>query len=197
MTSDAVRQISIFNRFAAGVLALCLVSPASTQEPDRVSVYLAGGKSATSWHGQSELEAINLELTRPLSPRMDVAFIFAPVQMSQPRSWFGNEYGDGNESVRALSASILLRYKFGVGSQRVNWYMEGGSGPMWADRRVPAATSRFNFMTQAGIGALLFPERRVGVIAGLRFHHISNGGYAPRNPGLNVTGVVLGVQIRR
>jgi hypothetical protein len=37
---------------------------------------------------------------------------------------------------------------------------------------------------------------RVPVFAGYRFLHISNGGYAPRNPGLNVSAAVFGVQLR-
>ena len=34
------------------------------------------------------------------------------------------------------------------------------------------------------------------LFAAYRVMHISNGGYAPRNPGLNVGAAVLGVQLR-
>jgi len=61
---------------------------------------------------------------------------------------------------------------------------------------VPASTSRFNFMSQAGAGFVFNAAGRMPVFAGYRFVHISNGGYAPRNPGLNVSTVVVGLQLR-
>jgi hypothetical protein len=163
----------------------------------RLGILVAGGKSITSWHGQADLEVMTFEFARPLSDRTDLAFAVAPVNLWQPRSWFGDQYGDGNENVRALSASLLLRRRFNSDSRHAQWYLEGGTGPMWAERRVPASTSRFNFITQAGAGVILWPKNRISVIAGYRFHHISNGGYSPRNPGLNVSALVMGLQLSR
>jgi hypothetical protein len=74
-------------------------------------------------------------------------------------------------------------------------YLEMGSGPMWASRRVPAATSRFNFITQTGFGVVVYPQRTSALVIGYRFAHISNAGYAPRNPGLNVSSLLIGVQV--
>jgi hypothetical protein len=62
---------------------------------------------------------------------------------------------------------------------------------------VPASTSRFNFITQVGAGFVLLPQRRLPLMVGYRLLHISNGGYSPRNPGVNVSAVILGVQFRR
>ena len=148
----------------------------------------------TNWHGQAAIKTLNVELARALSPRYELAFVVAPTLIDQPRSWFGNEFGDGNEDVRAISGSILVRRTWKEGSSRASYYAELSSGPMWAEKRVPASTSRFNFHSQTGVGVIFRPQSRTNVILGYRFGHISNGGYAPRNPGLNVSSLVLGIK---
>lgn len=182
------------------ILLACLTAGAATAgtaDIDRVAVYAAGGKSITSWHGQADLSALNFELEHDISPRTELAFVIAPMNLWQPRSWFGDQFGDGSESVRAISGSLLLRRKFRTESARAVLYLEGGTGPMWAEKRVPAATSRFNFVTQAGAGVILRPQSRLPLVLGYRFMHVSNGGYSPRNPGLNVSALVLGVRFAR
>jgi hypothetical protein len=180
------------------IVALVLLPlMADAQATRDVSVYAVGGKSMTSWHGQAEVTALNIELARSLSPRTDVGFVFTPMTVRQPRSWFGNAYGDGNENVNALSGSLLVRRLFGTWHERLRLYAEGSTGPMWAQRRVPASTSRFNFVTQAGAGLILMPRSAMPLMVGVRFMHISNAGYAPRNPGLNVTSLVIGLRMRR
>jgi hypothetical protein len=115
----------------------------------------------------------------------------------QPRSWFGDQYGDGNETVHALAGSLLVRYRLNTDSSRVHVYGEAATGPMWAEKAIPASTSRFNFSTQFGAGVVLMPRARFPVMVGYRFAHLSNGGYSPRNPGFNMSTVVVGVQVRR
>ena len=180
--------------FAVFVLCLCALSAAGQSV---VSVYATGGKSITTWHGQADLQALNVELARPLSPRLDWAAVVAPVNLWQPRSWFGDQYRDGNEPVRALSAALLVRRRFWTDARHAQAFVEGGTGPMYATKAVPASTSRFNFVTQVGAGVVLAPKARVPVMVGYRFMHISNGGYSPRNPGVNVSAVVFGVRFRR
>lgn len=163
----------------------------------QISVYATGGKSVTTWHGQMDLQALNVELARPLSPRTDVGFVVAPMNLWQPRSWFGNQFQDGNEPVRAVSAALLVRRKFWQDARYAHAFVEGATGPMYATKAIPASTSRFNFVTQAGAGLVILPKSRMPVLVGYRFLHISNGGYSPRNPGMNVSAVTLGVQFRR
>ncbi|HVG23392.1 MAG TPA: acyloxyacyl hydrolase [Thermoanaerobaculia bacterium] len=162
---------------------------------DDVRVYAAGGKSTTTWHGQADVQALNFEVGHALSPRTTVAAVLAPVNLWQPRSWFGDQYGDGNEAVRAMSFSLLVRRTFREGAA-LQPYLEASTGPMIAEKRVPASTSRFNFVTQGGGGLVVNAQGRLPFFAGYRVLHISNGGYAPRNPGLNVSAVVIGVQLR-
>ncbi len=175
------------------LLAVALLLPYSASA--QVRIYASGGKSVTTWHGQADLQAMHIELGYALSSRTTVAVAVSPMILRQPRSFFGDQYGDGNESVRALGSSLLLRRSFRV-SAPVQWYLEGGTGPMIADKRSPAATSRFNFVTQGGAGFVFNAQGRLPVIAGYRFMHISNGGYSPRNHGWNMSAAVLGVQLR-
>jgi Lipid A 3-O-deacylase (PagL) len=170
---------------------LLLTLPASAE----LRVLVSGGKSLTSWHGQADMQAVHFELGRALSRRTTVALVASPIHIWQPRSWFGDQYGDGSESVQAISAGLLVRRTFRTDAP-LQWYLEGSTGPMVAEKRVPASTSHFNFITMAGTGIVFRANGHLPVIAGFRFMHISNGGYAPRNPGLGVCAVVIGVQLR-
>ena len=169
---------------------------ASAQTFDRFSVHASGGMSIKTWHGQAAIPALNIEIGRALTPRMELAFVFAPMYIRQPRSWFGDQFGDGDENVSAVSGSLLVRHRFREHSNRAAMYLEASTGPMWAERRVPAATSRFNFISQFGAGFELRPQSRTPIVIGYRFGHISNGGYAPRNPGWNVSSLVIGTRFR-
>ena len=182
--------VAVFALFA-GSFALST----SAQTFDDLRVVAIGGKSITNWHGQADLQLLQLELGHALSARTTVAIVAGAANVWQPRSWFGNQYRDGNESVHALTASLLLRHAFRA-EGRVRPYIEAASGPFFSEKRVPASTSRFNFMSQAGAGLVFNGGGRMPLLIGYRFLHISNGGYAPRNPGLNVSAVVIGVQLR-
>ena len=169
---------------------------AAAQTASEMSVYATGGKSVTNWHGQGAVAALNIEFARSLSSRTDIGFIFSPMSINQPRSWFGDAYGDGDENVRAIGGSLFARRKFRAKHERMHLFAEISSGPMWAERRVPAATSRFNFASQAAAGLVFMPHSAMPVTIGYRFMHISNGGYAPRNPGLNVSSIMIGTVVR-
>jgi lipid A 3-O-deacylase len=178
-------------------LALLLsLLPVAGLSAQTIEVSLTGGKSITTWHGQADLQAVKFALLRPISPHSDLQFMIAPVSIWQPRSWFGNEFHDGNEKVRALSAAILYRRSFNLDSSRMHYYADIGTGPLYAEKGIPASTSRFNFMTQAAAGIVLLPNAKTPVLLGYRFLHISNGGYSPRNPGINISSVEIGVRFR-
>lgn len=177
------------------LLTVFLSLPVSAAAFDELRVSVIGGKSTTTWHGQADVQAISFEMGHALSPRTTFAVVLTPMALWQPRSWFGDDFGDGNESVHAIQGALLLRRTFRTDS-RVQWYVDGSTGPMLAEKRVPASTSRFNFATRAGAGIVLNAHGRLPVIVGYQFMHISNGGYSPRNPGLNVSAAVAGVQLR-
>jgi hypothetical protein len=176
------------------IAVLLLVVPTAAANA-AVTVSASGGHSHRTWHGQADVQSVNIEIGRDLSPRTEVAFVLSPISLWQPRSWFGDEFGDGNERVHAIAGSLLVRRRFNAGP--VQFYGEASTGPMWAEKAIPASTSRFNFATNLGAGVVLMPRSRFPVMVGYRFTHLSNGGYAPRNPGFNISAVVVGVRVQR
>lgn len=178
-------------------LLLVLFPTLAFAEVLHIVVSAEGGQSHKTWHGQADVEALNIELGKTISPRTEVAFVLSPMQLWQPRSWFGDQFGDGNETVRAISGALLVRYRLNADSSRVQFYGEAATGPMWSEKAIPASTSRFNFSTQLGAGLVLLPRAKFPLLIGYRFRHLSNGGYSPRNPGFNISAIVLGVQVKR
>lgn len=177
------------------IAPLVFVLLSLTASAQTFSFYGTAGRTPKTWHGQADVQALNFEYAHPLSERTELAFVVSPTSILQPKSWFGDQFGDGNERVQAIAGSLLLRRRFNRDSRSVQFYAEVGTGPMLAQKAVPASTSRFNFASQAGFGVVLLPNTRTPLVAGYRLQHISNGGYAPRNPGLNVYEVVVGVRI--
>ena len=75
-------------------------------------------------------------------------------------------------------------------------YVEVGTGPMWSNRRVPAATSRFNMNSQGGVGIIFNSGSNHPLYVGYRFSHISDGGMTGRNPGWDLHSFVVGTRLR-
>jgi len=181
-----------------GLILLLLLSPLAASafdlSPRELNVDLSSGKSPMNFHGRSVFRTIHFEVAgeSALARRWLRADAGASVSYSdirQARSWFGYRYGDPDDSVRAVSTFFFVRrYWNGL-------YAELGTGPMWSNRRVPAATSRLNMDSQLGLGAALFRQSRMPLRFGYRFSHISNGGATGRNPGLNVHSIVLGARV--
>lgn len=187
------------NIAVVGFLLLCAAPAAFAQSlfsVNRINVYGTGAKSTTNWHGQADIQTLSVELGHALSSRTEYAFVASGYNIWQPRSWFGSLYHDGNQSVHAISGTFLVRRHFGDATRTLRPFVELSTGPMWATERVPAATSHFNFHSQFGVGATYHPNQRWGLILGWRAGHISNGGIADRNPGLNLGTVMIGAQLR-
>jgi hypothetical protein len=172
-------------------LLLVLTPTLAFAQVSHVVMSAEGGQSHKTAHGQADVQALNIEIGKALSPRTEIAFVLSPMQLWQPRSWFGDQFGDGNETVRAIAGSVLVRYRL------KQFYGEAAMGPMWSEKAIPASTSRFNFSTQLGAGVVLMPRARFPLLIGYRYRHLSNGGYSPRNPGFNISAIVLGVQMKR
>jgi hypothetical protein len=159
-------------------------------------VYASDGRSMQNWHGQAQLQSINIERAKQYRWGGEFGYIFSSHVITQPRSWFGNQFGDGNENVPAGSLSLLVRHRYNQNSHFAQPFIELSSGPMWARTQVPAGTSRFNFISQLGVGYVFHPDRRASLVLGWRIAHISNAGYSPRNPGLNINSLMIGTQLR-
>ena len=92
--------------------------------------------------------------------------------------------------------SVLLRrslYKVGVTSV----FADGGSGLSYASAPVPNQGTRFNFVSHLGIGVQRRLTQRVGLIARIRWLHLSNNGLNGRasNPDIQALGIDVGWQV--
>jgi lipid A 3-O-deacylase len=91
---------------------------------------------------------------------------------------------------------LMFRWNFrnyGV----IHPFIEVAGGVVATNRDVPEDTTRLNFTSHAGAGAHLRVSGPWSVMAGYRFHHLSNGTTAPRNPGINSNVGYLGIAYRR
>jgi hypothetical protein len=191
-------------RVVVAVTMLLSFAPLRAAEfaPREINVQFSGGQNPLNWHGRSVFRTIHFEVvadSKHLSrwlPNTDAGLALSYSKVRQARSWFGYTYGDPNDHVRAETAFFFVRHHW-LTTSSFTPYFEIGSGPMWSNRRVPAATSRFNFSSQAGFGVTLFPQSERPLMIGYRFSHISNGGTAQRNPGLNVHSMLIGVRAFR
>jgi hypothetical protein len=181
--------------FGFGMAWLAASASAFDLSPHELNVYLSRGASPQNFHGHSLFWTIHFEVTGDSKfvgrwiPNAEVGTSIAYSDIKQARSWFGYRYGDPDDRVRAVSSYFFVRKPWRAA------YIELGTGPMWSNRRVPAATSRLNFDSQLGLGAHLFPNSRVPLRIGYRFSHISNGGFTGRNPGLNVHSIMVGARV--
>ena len=92
--------------------------------------------------------------------------------------------------------SVLLRrslYEVGVTSV----FADGGSGLSYASERVPDQGTRFNFVSHLGVGVKHRLTQRVGLIARIRWLHLSNNGLngPASNPDIQALGVDVGWQV--
>jgi hypothetical protein len=170
--------------------------------PREFNTYLSGGGSRMNSRGHSLFRTIHFELAgdSALANRWmrqtDAGMSISYSDIHQARSWFGYRDGDPDDWVRGIGSFFFLRRHWRNGSD-IQPYAELGTGPMFSNRRVPAATSRLNMNSQAGFGAILFARSRMPLHVGYRFSHISNGGTTGRNPGLQVHQAVIGVRVKR
>lgn len=154
----------------------------------------SGGSSASNRHGQAVLESVTVGVTRPFG-RIDGGLMIGAHQVEQPRSYFAT-HGVSADRAHGVSLSVVVRRQF-VSQHGVQPYAEISSGPLWTDRRVPAETSQWNFLTQAGAGVVLF-RAPFPLAVGFRVGHISNAGLAYHNPGWNIFSITTetGVPLR-
>jgi len=197
-----VYWISIAFRRPRALAAMLLCSlPLLAEEPPvnarATNLYLGYAKSQPNWHGQATFRSISLEwagfaprlLTNHFAnTRAGIGLTYSDVV--QPRSWFGHTYGDPDDHVRAEWALFFVRHRWRRDA-RVSPLLDFGTGPMWSNRRIPAATYRLNFHSQLGLGATI--GSRLHVL--YRFSHISNGEFGPRNPGMNLHSMWVGMRI--
>ena len=188
-------QFLALQRFATlFFLVIPSIAAAADFSPREFNIDFSSGRSPLNRHGHSVFRTIHFEVSGHSSLarrwlRSDAGASVSYSDIRQARSWFGYRYGDPNDSVRAVTSFFFARRHWQRG------YVELGTGPMWSNRRVPAATSRLNMNSQLGFGTTLFTQSRVPLRVAYRFSHISNGGLTHRNPGLNVHTIMAGTRL--
>ena len=93
----------------------------------------------------------------------------------------------GREGQRAIASINMLAFKyldrFAMEGRRP--YLEAGIGVIYTDFQVDGQGSRINFNPQAGAGMEWTCSDGHALQAGVRVHHISNGGLHEDNRGIN------------
>jgi Lipid A 3-O-deacylase (PagL) len=191
-------------RTSVAFIAMLLAVPAMAGifSPQDVNVLFGEGRSLTDWHGSSAFTSVHFEgisksprLESKLGANAELVAAISYSDVRQPRSWFGHRYGDPDDHVRAESLFVGARKNWRHNA-RIGLFAEIGTGPMWSNRRVPAATSRLNFDSQFGLGAA-FHTPNAPLYLVYRFEHVSNGGIVHRNPGLQVFSFAVGTRALR
>ena len=91
-------------------------------------------------------------------------------------------------------APLFVRWNFpaiGGGAARV--FGEVSGSLLFTSAPVPARTTTFNFLDQAGFGVRFEQSRGRAWLVGYRFQHISNAGRVKPNPGANFNFIYLGL----
>jgi hypothetical protein len=101
----------------------------------------------------------------------------------------GPVYGGGMSPGLELSTAV---------GSRMRAFAGGAAGAVWFTRDVPVPDARrFNFTFELGGGLQFFRGSRRAFMLGYKFHHLSNAGSAPENPGLDGEVFYAGVIARR
>ena len=89
--------------------------------------------------------------------------------------------------------SPLFRWRF-ADKPAWDWFVEAGPGVSWSDLETPPRGTRFNYLFQAGAGAMRRMAGSQHLVIAYRFLHLSNNHREGRdkNPDLEMMGVYLG-----
>ena len=101
--------------------------------------------------------------------------------------------------VKGWSVSpLFMRWNFPAARDRgPRIFAEAAGGLLFTSEPVPARTTTFNFIDQAGFGVRIEDSAGRAWLIGYRFQHISNGGRVKPNPGANFNFVYAGVSFVR
>lgn len=89
--------------------------------------------------------------------------------------------------------SPLIRWRV-ADQPNWDWFIEAGPGVSWSDLETPPRGTKFNYLFQAGAGAIRQVGRSQNFVFAYRFLHLSNNHREGRehNPDLEMMGIYLG-----
>jgi lipid A 3-O-deacylase len=91
---------------------------------------------------------------------------------------------------------LHMRWNF-ASARRARVFAEASGGIVYTGQPLPARTTTFNFIDQAGFGVRIAETPRRAWLVGYRFQHVSNAGRVKPNPGANFNLVYGGVTFLR
>jgi hypothetical protein len=94
-------------------------------------------------------------------------------------------------------APLFVRWNFPAIGNGARIFGEVSGSLLFTTAPVPARTTTFNFLDQAGLGVRFEQSRSRAWLVGYRFQHISNAGRVKPNPGANFNLVYLGLSFLR
>lgn len=190
-------RVRCFVLTLASVLGICQRSLAQEEESSGVwtlSVLAIGGESfRPRGHGFAEALGVAVEAGKSVSRRFEVGLSLHPfIRIYQPAT----DNGQGRERLTAGALDIVARWFPFPRSWQIEPFIEAAEGLLYANGRTPAGGTRFNFLTQAGLGLCFRANEQWSVVAGYRWFHISNAGLDEGNPAWNFNAVILGGRVR-
>lgn len=100
---------------------------------------------------------------------LDAEFNLLYVDQSGGDAWGGN-------------LNLLFRYHL-IARETWSFYVDAGAGVVGFTDKVPSSGTQFNFTPQAGAGFSVDVGNNARLMAGARWHHISNASLHRDNPG--------------
>ncbi len=83
-----------------------------------------------------------------------------------------------------VGCSFFLKYSLRITS-RITPYIEGGTGMIYASLSTNEQGTKYNFITQAGLGIQFFLNEHYALTGGYRFRHLSNAHLDKQNRGID------------
>lgn len=122
-------------------------------------------------------------------------FIWDGVSLSAEISGYGITQ-PGDDTV-AGAFGVVLRHHL-IERGRSSFFIDVAFAPIEALDRVPGGGTRFNYVTQSGIGLVHGLKDNSNLLLGVRYIHLSNAGMegGDRNPSVNGISAYVGVMFR-
>jgi lipid A 3-O-deacylase len=109
---------------------------------------------------------------------------------------FGTVDSERDGDLYAVGFDLLIHWHF-FKTETWSIYADGGAGMLWTQDRFPTAGTHQNFTPQVGMGVTFRLADQINLMAGTRWHHISNARRKgpDRNPGFDGVLVYAGLMI--
>jgi lipid A 3-O-deacylase len=130
------------------------------------------------WHMGADLKNYFPRLTK----RRDSLFVFLEPQ-------FNPSYHPNSNFELGIGVGIQYRYPV---TERLSVFLLGSTGPHYISLITQNQANGFIFSNTIGCGLYYFLSGNSAINLGYRFRHLSNGGFAEPNDGINVNFITLG-----